>query len=79
MQLSLMMIFRGRHSVLKRDSPEGKTNKDLKKIISQGGRERICNCKLPKVNASRKWRSEILRQEEACLKFVQAEENFKAI
>ena len=76
-----MMTFRGRHSDLKRDSPEGKTNKDLKKkkIISQGGRERICNCKFPKVNAPRKWRSEIWRQEEACLKFVQAEENFKAI
>ena len=26
-----MMTFRGRHSDLKRDSPEGKTNKDLKK------------------------------------------------
>ena len=31
--LSLMMTFRGRHSVLKRDSLEGKTNKDLKKKL----------------------------------------------
>ena len=43
------------------------------------GRERTDNYKFSKVNALRKWKSGAKNQEEACLKFSQAEGELKAI
>lgn len=51
----------------------------LKRFTSQKRRERIYHYKCSKVDALSKGRSGVYGQEEACLKFSEAEGNIKAI
>lgn len=79
--MGLLITFQ---SVLERIFLDCKTgNKTLKRLASQGSRERIYNYKLQlqlpisKINALRKGKSGPQSQKEACLKFSHTEENVK--